>query len=36
MREHAPAFGWDNPDWAHDGTGREEPWHWEHTSAPTS
>jgi hypothetical protein len=33
MREHAPAFGWDNPEWAHDGTGREEPWHWEHVSA---
>jgi hypothetical protein len=29
MTAHAPDFGWTNPDWARDGGGREEPWHWE-------
>jgi hypothetical protein len=29
MSAHAPDFGWTNPDWARDGGGREEPWHWE-------
>lgn len=30
MRENAPAFGWDNPDWARSGgSGPFEPWHWE-------
>lgn len=27
MLEHAPAYGWDNPDWARSGF---EPWHWEY------
>lgn len=30
LRENAPAFGWDNPDWARSGgSGPYEPWHWE-------
>ncbi len=30
MVENAPAFGWDNPDWARPGgSGPFEPWHWE-------
>ena len=30
MVENAPAFGWDNPDWARPGgSGPLEPWHWE-------
>jgi hypothetical protein len=33
LREHAPAFGWDNPPWARDGGSREEPWHWEYDPA---
>lgn len=28
MLEHAPGYGWDNPDWARGGF---EPWHWEYT-----
>ncbi|MGN6611447.1 MAG: D-alanyl-D-alanine carboxypeptidase family protein [Angustibacter sp.] len=27
--ENAPAFGWDNPDWARPGGSKPEPWHWE-------
>ncbi|MGN6301230.1 MAG: D-alanyl-D-alanine carboxypeptidase family protein [Angustibacter sp.] len=27
--ENAPAFGWDNPDWARPGGTKPEPWHWE-------
>ncbi|GAA1864292.1 M15 family metallopeptidase [Myceligenerans crystallogenes] len=30
LRAHAPAYGWDNPPWARQGNGREEPWHWEY------
>jgi hypothetical protein len=26
----APTQGWTNPPWAHQGAGREEPWHWEY------
>jgi LAS superfamily LD-carboxypeptidase LdcB len=33
LRENAPAFGWDNPDWARDGgSGPNEPWHWEYVA----
>jgi len=27
--ENAPAFGWDNPDWARPEGSKPEPWHWE-------
>jgi zinc D-Ala-D-Ala carboxypeptidase len=30
MRANAPAFGWDNPDWARQGGTKPEPWHWEY------
>ncbi|MFB9725278.1 D-alanyl-D-alanine carboxypeptidase family protein [Haloechinothrix salitolerans] len=30
MRANAPAFGWIHPNWARQGGGREEPWHWEY------
>ncbi|MGH8869611.1 MAG: M15 family metallopeptidase, partial [Actinomycetes bacterium] len=30
MKSHAPAYGWYHPDWARQGGGREEPWHWEY------
>jgi D-alanyl-D-alanine carboxypeptidase len=30
MRANAPAFGWDNPDWARQGGSKPEPWHWEY------
>ncbi len=30
MRANAPAFGWQNPDWAIPPSSREEPWHWEY------
>jgi hypothetical protein len=26
---NAPAFGWNNPDWARPGGSKPEPWHWE-------
>lgn len=26
---NAPAFGWDNPEWARPGGSKPEPWHWE-------
>lgn len=29
MVANAPKFGWVHPDWARQGGGREEPWHWE-------
>lgn len=29
MEKNAHKFGWVNPGWAHDGKGKEEPWHWE-------
>jgi len=30
LRDNAPQYGWDNPDWAREGgTGPYEPWHWE-------
>ena len=33
MRENAPDFGWDNPDWARQGgSGAFEPWHWEYVA----
>jgi hypothetical protein len=31
LRNNAPAYGWDNPDWARaGGSGPHEPWHWEY------
>lgn len=31
LRNNAPAYGWDNPDWARaGGGGPHEPWHWEY------
>jgi hypothetical protein len=31
MRANAPAYGWENPDWAlPGGPGPFEPWHWEY------
>lgn len=31
LRDSAPAYGWDNPDWARSGgSGPNEPWHWEY------
>lgn len=33
LRENAPAFGWDNPEWAREGgSGPNEPWHWEYVA----
>lgn len=30
LRDNAPQYGWDNPDWARKGgSGPYEPWHWE-------
>lgn len=30
LRNNAPAYGWNNPDWARSGgVGPDEPWHWE-------
>lgn len=30
LDSHAPAYGWQNPDWARaNGKGPHEPWHWE-------
>lgn len=32
LREVAPKYGWDNPEWARKGgSGAYEPWHWEYT-----
>ena len=33
MRANASNYGWDNPLWAHDNSGVEEPWHWENAKA---
>lgn len=34
LRANAPAYGWDNPEWARDGgQGAYEPWHWEFVAA---
>ncbi len=31
LRENAPDYGWDNPDWARaGGSGPQEAWHWEY------
>lgn len=35
MRQHAPNYGWILPEWAHDGEGIEEPWHWEYRGRPS-
>jgi LAS superfamily LD-carboxypeptidase LdcB len=35
MRANAPAFGWENPDWAVPPSSREEPWHWEYVVGET-
>ena len=33
LKENAPDFGWDNPDWARSGgSGPYEPWHWEYVA----
>jgi LAS superfamily LD-carboxypeptidase LdcB len=31
LRDNAPAFGWDNPDWARPGGSKPEAWHWEYS-----
>ena len=31
LREHGPAYGWDNPPWARADGDKPEPWHWEYT-----
>jgi hypothetical protein len=33
---HAPAYGWDNPDWARPGGSRPEAWHWEYVAGETA
>jgi hypothetical protein len=30
LREHGPAFGWDNPGWARANGRKPEAWHWEY------
>ncbi|WP_277207813.1 D-alanyl-D-alanine carboxypeptidase family protein [Isoptericola croceus] len=30
LRKNAPAFGWDNPDWARADGRKPEAWHWEY------
>lgn len=30
MRRYAPAFKWDNPEWARPLGSNPEPWHWEY------
>lgn len=33
LRDNAPEYGWDNPDWAQrNGSGPYEPWHWEYVA----
>jgi LAS superfamily LD-carboxypeptidase LdcB len=33
LRDNAPAYGWDNPEWAREGgDGPYEPWHWEYVA----
>ncbi|MBD5785263.1 D-alanyl-D-alanine carboxypeptidase family protein [Cellulosimicrobium terreum] len=34
MRDNAPGFGWDNPEWARAGGAKNEPWHWEYGVQP--
>ncbi|GMA23885.1 hypothetical protein GCM10025864_16440 [Luteimicrobium album] len=29
LRQHGPAYGWDNPSWAHLDGSKPEPWHFE-------
>jgi D-alanyl-D-alanine carboxypeptidase len=37
MRNNAPAYGFDNPDWARrGGSGPHEPWHWEYLPGESS
>ena len=37
LRDNAPAYGWDNPDWARNGgSGPYEPWHWEYVAGETA
>ncbi len=33
---HAPAYGWDNPQWARPGGSRPEAWHWEYVAGETA
>jgi zinc D-Ala-D-Ala carboxypeptidase len=35
LLEHAPAFGWDNPEWARPNGSRPEAWHWEYVAGET-
>ena len=35
LAANAPAYGWDNPDWARPGGSKYEPWHWEYTAGVT-
>lgn len=32
LLQHAPEFGWDNPDWARPSGSRPEAWHWEYVA----
>ncbi|GAB4086840.1 hypothetical protein GCM10028784_34700 [Myceligenerans cantabricum] len=34
LRANGPGYGWDNPAWARQGNGREEPWHFEFETTP--
>jgi zinc D-Ala-D-Ala carboxypeptidase len=37
LRDNAPEYGWDNPDWARSGgSGPYEPWHWEYLDGETA
>jgi hypothetical protein len=36
LLEHAPAFGWDNPEWARPNGSRPEAWHWEYVAGETA
>lgn len=36
MMRNAPQYGWVNPDWARQGKGKEEPWHWEFVGSRSS
>jgi zinc D-Ala-D-Ala carboxypeptidase len=35
LLEHAPEFGWDNPEWARPNGSRPEAWHWEYVAGET-
>ncbi|MEL7977988.1 M15 family metallopeptidase [Isoptericola sp. F-RaC21] len=35
LAANAPAYGWDNPNWARPGGSKYEPWHWEYTAGVT-